>query len=458
MALKKTAEYNLPGVLSEIKKGIRKPVYLIFGDDSYMVETGANKITDALSSEAEKSVEVEIVDGETVGPLQTMESMTMDSLFCDRKIMRVNHCRWMAAQNTAKNLVAKSKSYYDKKNPAEALRVFLEFLGSTQWDLEELKDGGWNKIPDDEWKKQVNMEKDSGLDKWFGDMISAAVSENQFPRPSAQGTEMLENAMASGKFSGNCLVMSAESVDQRRTLFKAIAAYGVLIEFASAKNWEQEKVLQQQASETLGASGKSIDHDAFLSLVDKSGFNRRALNNEIEKLINYVGGRKKITKTDVETVTARTSQDSIFDLTDAVSSKDTARSLGCLNELFLSREEPIWILSMIAREIHLLLQARIWLDGQDDSKLPHNMDFNSFRSRVLPLIQLKKEEKGKLEFYSAHPYRMWIYLSRASKFITEELTEDLPKLLEADKKLKSRNPERIVLEELLIELCRNKAS
>src|SRR6202163_458608 len=70
-----------------------------------------------------------------------------------------------------------------------------------------------------------------------------------------------------------------------------------------------------------------IDSDGARELVDSLGGDMMTVSNELEKLILYVGEKKKITLGDVETMVLAAKQRSLYELTDAISSKDRVRAL-----------------------------------------------------------------------------------------------------------------------------------
>ena len=57
------------------------------------------------------------------------------------------------------------------------------------------------------------------------------------------------------------------------------------------------------------------------------------VSNELEKLILYVGEKKRITLGDVETMVLAAKQRSLYELTDAISSQDRVRALEILDAI-----------------------------------------------------------------------------------------------------------------------------
>ena len=65
-----------------------------------------------------------------------------------------------------------------------------------------------------------------------------------------------------------------------------------------------------------------MEADGARELVDALGGDMMMISNELEKLILYVGEKKKIALADVETMVLAAKQRSLYELTDAISLKD----------------------------------------------------------------------------------------------------------------------------------------
>ena len=81
-----------------------------------------------------------------------------------------------------------------------------------------------------------------------------------------------------------------------------------------------------------------IDPDGSRELVDALGGDMMMISNELEKLMLYVGARNRITLGDVETMVLAAKQRSLYELTDAISSKDRVRALEVLDAILSSGE------------------------------------------------------------------------------------------------------------------------
>jgi len=120
--------------------------------------------------------------------------------------------------------------------------------------------------------------------------------------------------------------------------------------------------------------------------VKKTGFELRRSLTELEKLIFFVGERGTIEEKDIEEVVGKTREDSIFDLTTALSEKNQLAALAALRALLDQGTHHLVILSMIVREIRFLLQARILVDSGKLPQLKNNMEYGWFQKVIYPCL------------------------------------------------------------------------
>ncbi|MEW5767911.1 MAG: DNA polymerase III subunit delta [bacterium] len=109
------------------------------------------------------------------------------------------------------------------------------------------------------------------------------------------------------------------------------------------------------------AQGKDITSKAALLLAQLIGTSRQALAAEVEKLLLFIGKRKRIEVQDVAEVTSPGETDSIFDLIDSVGQRATTTAIKQFAQLRDRGESPVKILFMLARHFSLLWQARLML-------------------------------------------------------------------------------------------------
>jgi DNA polymerase III subunit delta len=112
---------------------------------------------------------------------------------------------------------------------------------------------------------------------------------------------------------------------------------------------------------TTAAESRSVkfDPDAARELVDALGADMMLIASEFEKLLLYVEGKNRVTLGDVETMVLAAKQRSLYELTDAISSKDRPRALlllhGLLNASDGGEDSAIGHLYMLARTFRQML-------------------------------------------------------------------------------------------------------
>ncbi len=121
------------------------------------------------------------------------------------------------------------------------------------------------------------------------------------------------------------------------------------VEESEAVRWIQEYCVTREVK---------IESDAGRELVDSLGGDMMMVSNELEKLILYVGEKKRVTLGDVETMVLAAKQRSLYELTDAISSRDRTRALEMLDAVLSSGdgdEAAIGHLYMLAKTFRQML-------------------------------------------------------------------------------------------------------
>ena len=108
-----------------------------------------------------------------------------------------------------------------------------------------------------------------------------------------------------------------------------------------------------------------IDPDGARELVDALGGDMMMISNELEKLMLYVDARNRITLGDVETMVLAAKQRSLYELTDAISSKDRVRALEVLDAILSSGDGEeaaighIYMLAKTFRQMLVILERNV---------------------------------------------------------------------------------------------------
>jgi len=226
--------------------------------------------------------------------------------------------------------------------------------------------------------------------------------------------------------------MELQDKERFERIRETLGEYCGIIELARVEEGDAVRWVM----ESSGAQQVKVEADAARELVDSLGADMMLISGELEKLILYAGERKRVTLGDVETLVLAAKQRSLYELTDAISSHDTARSLAVLDALLSSgdgEEAAIGHLYMLAktfRQMLVILEKNV-----RDTRAIWQALWQGFRLPPFAAEDVIKQARR--------------YKSR------RELTRALRLIARADLALRSNPPsKRLVLENLVLHLCR----
>lgn len=187
---------------------------------------------------------------------------------------------------------------------------------------------------------------------------------------------------------------------------------------------------------TAQEAGTRVDPDAARELVDALGADMMCISSDLEKLMLYAVGRGRITLGDVETMVLSAKQRSLYELTDAISSRNRPRALALLHGLLNSS------------------------DGAEDSAIGHlYMLARTFRQMLVILEKNVRDQRAIWQAlwqgFRIPPFAADDVIRQARRYKSRrELTRALRLIARADLELRSSPPDkRLVLERLVYDLA-----
>jgi len=127
------------------------------------------------------------------------------------------------------------------------------------------------------------------------------------------------------------VVFVATDVDKTRRLTKRLIDAAKVVEFAGLGDPKRQDVrgaAVDYVKDELTKSGRSIEPDAVRLLVERSGNDITKIRGDVERLLLFVGDRRKLTTDDVmEVVSMQTSVDDDWAITNALAEGNAARAL-----------------------------------------------------------------------------------------------------------------------------------
>ena len=127
--------------------------------------------------------------------------------------------------------------------------------------------------------------------------------------------------------------MEMQDKERYQRIRETMGQYCGIVELARVEEGEAVRWI----TDYCAGRGVKIEADGARELVDALGGDMMMISNELEKLILYVGEKKRITLGDVETMVLAAKQRSLYELTDAISAKDRVRALEVLDAILTLR-------------------------------------------------------------------------------------------------------------------------
>lgn len=227
------------------------------------------------------------------------------------------------------------------------------------------------------------------------------------------------------------LVFVSPGLDSRRNIATMLRKVAEVVNFDPL---DEKERAPRWVMEYAKRSGCFIEMADATYLIGMLGTELHRLATELDKLISYVGGRGRISKTEVDELVLHTREHSNFELTDALLDGQRERALRLLGHIFDNPPEPpqtlaIMMLGAIARSYRNLLLSKEMM-GQ-----------NAANEEIAKAVGMS-------------PYAVKYLNERARKTETAHLLKAMQRIAETDVALKSSlATPRLQLELLICELC-----
>lgn len=266
--------------------------------------------------------------------------------------------------------------------------------------------------------------------------------------------EKLTALLKAGVPEGTTFLLSAGAVDKRRSFFltlKKIAEVTACDRIDSTKQgWEQNAAILVR--DLASKKGLRLDEESLELFTLYTGGDRSAIESELEKLDLYLGpANRSVTLDDVRMLTPMSRAGVIFELGNAISSRQLPRALELLKHLMFNGEKAVGILlATIIPTVRNLLLVKDLMVRHKLSPPSNPFDFGRQLDR-LPAeatAHLPRTKEGKLNAFS-----LGFAAVGARHFSLPDLQAGLKSCLEANVALVSAPTDtEVVLGQLLVRL------
>ncbi|HEV2319559.1 MAG TPA: DNA polymerase III subunit delta [Verrucomicrobiae bacterium] len=254
------------------------------------------------------------------------------------------------------------------------------------------------------------------------------------------------------------LLLSAGKVDRRKTFFKTLEKIGTVENFealsADDRNWTERAEAIARAA--VRQRGKTIAEAALAELIARVGPNSRQLENEMDKLVLFIGARQTIEFADVASVCSRNKTARAFALGDALGERDLPGLLRRLDEelwemKFDSQKSPIGLLYGLISKVRAMLMLKEMLR---EGWLRPETDYNRFKTQLARVSADRLPADKRFNPLALNPYVLFRALPQAKKYTREELVRAMDLLLRCNRRLVTSGLDKaFILQQIVLEIA-----
>lgn len=205
----------------------------------------------------------------------------------------------------------------------------------------------------------------------------------------------------------SAIIVFVEEEAGKSSLLNTIDKLGIVCKF----EYQKPAQIQKRLKAICNSYKVEIDVPTMQYFIECCGTNMQELINEIRKLIEYVGNGGTIKKEDIDKLSIKKMESIIFELTDNLGKKNTAKALIVLNNLIYAKEPVQKILITLYNHFKKLYLTKVALQEKKD---------------IISSLELKPNQT-----FLANKYR-----AQASYFKQEELKRIIKELIDLDYKYK----------------------
>lgn len=223
------------------------------------------------------------------------------------------------------------------------------------------------------------------------------------------------------------LILTAAGVDFRKKPYNTLRSSGSVQGFKPL----YENRIPAWITERIGREGGSITPEAAQLLAAYAGPSLRSLQNEISKLLTYLGRPAAITADDVSSVVGVSREYTVFELQRAIGGRNRQRAAEIVDRMMEAGESPPWIIVMLTSYF-----LSLW--------------------RVRDLLRTGTSNAAIAGDLRVTPFRAQEYREAAERFTREEIEDAFSLLARADEQVKGASPdERLAMLECVLRIVGN---
>ena len=452
-----------PSILQEIQKNKVFPVYLLCGEESFLIEGTLKQMLNHLLTPDTRDFNLTFLEDDNITIREILSQADLYPVMSDWRVVVVRDAPFFKVQQrTTPITIIRNAFKVEITDPQKSISTLAKILDVSPQQIAENHFNYTNAIDSliDELATKLTDEERGFLERLpkIAQQLDTYATEADDTGDVALLLEWLQGDLP----ESSVLIFTVQGpVNERNRVVKAIETVGRYRSFdpVEAGPSLNRDPLYKKVSDKFAEFDKQITPRAFSLLRTRTGGDMHTVAEAINKIVNFVGDKTQIDEQDVRNMVTQNAFDSIFDLTDAIGKRAIGQALKSLHEVLASGQEPIPINSTIARQFRFALQAKLIAERKELRNVHSRMPFRDFTANI---FQPLAEEAGSAlpktathNILKQNPYVAYKIFQTLNAFTVDELVTALEKSLEADAQLKTSTSDATgILEQLVCELCK----
>ena len=451
-----------PNILREIQANKVLPVYLLCGEESFLIEGTLKQMLDHLLTPETRDFNLTFLEDTNITIREIISHADLYPVMSDWRVVVVRDAPFFKVQQrTTPITIVRNSFKIEITNPQKSISTLAKLLEVSPQQIAENHLNYANAADSliDELGTKLTDEERGFLERL--PHIAQQLDTYATEVDDTDDVDVLLEWLQGDLPKSSVLIFTVQgSVNERNRVLKAIETVGRyrsfdLVEAGPSLNRDP---LYKKVTDKFAEFGKQITPRAFSLLRTRTGGDMHTVAEAINKIISFVGDKPQVDEQDVRNMVTQNTFDSIFDLTDAIGKRSIGQALKGLHEVLASGQEPIVVNASITRQFRFALQAKLIAERKELRNVHSRMPFREFTANI---FQPLAEEAGSAlpktathNILKQNPYVAYKIFQTLNAFTIDELVTALEKSLDVDVQLKTSNPDATcILEQLVCELC-----
>lgn len=187
------------------------------------------------------------------------------------------------------------------------------------------------------------------------------------------------------------------SLDKRKKLTKAFNKETTMVDISELDEGQVNRYVQSY----INQSNISYTREAVSELLSRVNYQLTNAMVEIEKLELYAQSEGRITIDTVRTLVARTLESDVFQLSNAIASKDISRAIQIYQDLILMKHEPIALHALMVSQFRVMVQSLILArTGMNQADIAKQLGIHAYRVKLALESVRSLQYNELLKFYA----------------------------------------------------------